>query len=72
MQQQNKPNINLPKFRIGALNLKEFYALKQVEKDAYIEEVKTIPTEQHGETDKYILQFYCKKTNTNKNFFSLD
>lgn len=67
-----KNNINIPKFRKGALNLKEFYALNQEARAAYVEEVKLIPTEEYGETDKYILNFYCKKTNSNKNFFSLD
>lgn len=48
----------IPTFRENALNIKQFYALNKVDKEAYIKELVYLPKEQLGEVDKFILKFY--------------
>ena len=63
----------LPKFRIGALSLKEFYLLKREEKNQYIKELIEIPVNERGDVDIHILRFHSIDTKPDtKNFFTLE
>ena len=63
----------LPKWRIGALSLKEFHLLKKEEKNNYIKELMQIPDNEKGDVDKHILKYNSIHVEPeNKNFFTLD
>ena len=63
----------LPKWRIGALSLKEFHLLKKDEKNNYIKELMLIPDNEKGDVDKHILRYNSIDIQPeNKNFFTLE
>ena len=63
----------LPKWRIGALSLKEFHLLQKEEKNNYIKELMLIPDKERGDVDKHILRYNSIDVEPdNKNFFTLD
>ena len=63
----------LPKFRIGALSLKEFHLLQKEEKNNYIKELMLIPDNEKGDVDKHILRYNSIDIQPeNKNFFTLE
>jgi hypothetical protein len=63
----------LPKWRIGALSLREFHSLQKQEKNNYIKELMQIPDKDKGDVDKHILRFHSIEIKPdNKNFFTLD
>ena len=48
----------IPKFRIGALSIKKFYSLSQLEKNKYISFLLTLEPEVLDDCDKHILRFH--------------
>jgi hypothetical protein len=63
----------LPKWRIGALSLKEFHLLQKEEKNNYIKELMLIPDKDRGDVDKHILRYDSISIKPdNKNFFTLE
>jgi len=63
----------LPKWRTGALSLKEFHSLQKQEKNNYIKELMLIPDKDKGDVDKHILRYHSIEIKSdNKNFFTLD
>lgn len=62
----------IPTFREGALNIKQFYALKKEEKNNYIKELIELPKEALGDVDKHILKFYSIELKPINNFITLE
>ena len=60
----------IPKFRIGALGIKEFYNLSQEEKNNYITFLLSLETELLGDCDKHILRFHSVKPEKQNHFFT--
>jgi hypothetical protein len=66
-----KPDIKLPKFRKGALSLKEFQLLSIEEKESYIKEIEVLAKEMLGDADEHILNFYAVKKPVKNNWLEL-
>jgi hypothetical protein len=49
---------DIPKIRIGALGMKEFYKLSQLEKNNYIQFLLSLEPEALGDCDTHILRFH--------------
>jgi hypothetical protein len=63
---------NAPKFRTGALSVKEFYKLSPTEKQVHIARLVLIPEEDRGDIDTFILRFYSPEIKQARNFFSFE
>lgn len=61
-----------PKFRTGALSLKEFYKLTSTEKEVHIARLVLIPQEERGDVDTFILRFFNPELKQQRNFFSFE
>jgi len=63
----------LPKWRVGAVSLKEFHLLTKESKNEYIKSLMQIPDKEKSDVDIHILRFYSIdiKPDT-KNFFTLE
>ena len=61
-----------PKFRTGALSLKEFYKLSSTEKQVHISRLVLIPEQERGDVDIFILRFYSPEIKQARNFFSFE
>lgn len=61
-----------PKFRTGALSLKEFYKLSSTEKQVHISRLVLIPQEERGDVDTFILRFFNPELKQQRNFFSFE
>jgi hypothetical protein len=64
-------NNRIPRWREGAMLLKDFYKLTSIEKQQYVEEIKKIPVEELGDSDEYILHFFDKEKKKINNFLEL-
>jgi hypothetical protein len=67
-----KTTSNAPKFRTGALSLKEFYKLSSTEKQVHISRLVLIPEEERGDIDIFILRFFNPEIKQARNFFSFE
>lgn len=67
-----KTTNNAPKFRTGALSVKEFYKLSSTEKQVHIARLVLIPEEDRGDIDIFILRFYNPELKQQRNFFSFE
>lgn len=67
-----KTTSNAPKFRTGALSLKEFYKLSSTEKQVHISRLVLIPQEERGDIDTFILRFFNPELKQQRNFFSFE
>lgn len=67
-----KTTSNAPKFRTGALSLKEFYKLSSTEKQVHISRLVLIPEEERGDIDTFILRFFNPELKQQRNFFSFE
>jgi hypothetical protein len=67
-----KTTSNAPKFRTGALSLKEFYKLSSTEKEVHISRLVLIPEQERGDIDTFILRFYNPVLKQQRNFFSFE
>lgn len=63
--------IEAPKFREGALGLKEFYALSYVDKNKYIQYLRTLELDILGDCDKHILTFHGSQPKEQSHFISM-
>ena len=61
-----------PKFRTGALSLKEFYKLSSTEKQIHISRLVLMPEEERGDIDTFILRFFNPELKQQRNFFSFE
>lgn len=61
-----------PKFRTGAISLKEFYKLSSIEKKIHISKLVLIPEQERGDVDTFILRFYNPELQQQRNFFSFE
>jgi len=62
-------NNRTPRWREGAILLKDFYKLSSVEKQQYVESILEIPVDEQDDSDQYILHFFHKKKP--EHFFTL-
>ena len=62
----------LPKFRKGALSMKEYNKLSRIEKDQYVIELTKIPVEILGDVDKHLLRFHNLLVEKENHFYSLE
>jgi hypothetical protein len=62
----------LPKFRKGALSMKEYNKLSRIEKDQYVIELTKIPIEELGDVDKHLLRFHNLLVEKENHFYSLE
>ena len=67
-----KTTSTAPKFRNGALSLKEFYKLSSTEKQVHIERLVLMPEQERGDIDIFILRFYNPELKQQRNFFSFE
>jgi len=67
-----KTTSNAPKFRTGALSLKEFYKLTSTEKQVHIARLVLVPEQDRGDVDNFILRFYSPELKQQRNFFSFE
>jgi hypothetical protein len=63
---------NAPKFRTGALSLKEFYKLTSTEKQVHIARLVLLAEEEKSDVDTFILRFYNPELKQQRNFFSFE
>jgi len=61
----------LPKWRIGALSLKEFHSLSIEEKDKHVQYIAQIPEQERSDSDIYFLRYYSSVPESSENFFKL-
>jgi hypothetical protein len=62
----------LPKFRTGALSMKEFGKLSKKEKDQYILDILEISKEERGDVDNHILRYYHLEIKEVQHFFTIE
>jgi hypothetical protein len=62
----------IPKFRTGALSMKEYNKLSRIEKDQYVIELTKIPIEELGDVDKHLLRFHNLLVQKENHFYSLE
>jgi hypothetical protein len=67
-----KTTSTAPKFRTGALSLKEFYKLTSTEKQVHISRLVLIPEQERGDIDTFILRFFNPELKQQRNFFSFE
>jgi len=62
---------HIPKFRAGAISLKDFYKMHILEKNAYMKKLIQLPKEELCDVDKFILEFYAAGIKPVNNFISI-
>jgi hypothetical protein len=62
----------IPKFRTGALSMKEYSKLSKKEKDQYILELLKISKEERGDVDNHLLRYHHLEIKEVHNFFSFE
>ena len=62
----------IPKFRTGALSMKEYGKLSKKEKDQYILELLKIPKEERGDVDNHLLRYHHLEIKEVQHFFTIE
>lgn len=62
----------IPKFRKGALSMKEYNKLSKIEKDQYVIELTKLPVEILGDVDKHLMRYHNLLVQRENHFYSLE